>query len=77
MDKVSSIFNERPSDAKNELAENIVMIAKDYIDDDDKYFPLGKFELLYLFLRKKTNNVKCSPIRHSLKICLSYRMGSF
>ncbi|RNA00061.1 nuclear pore complex protein Nup155-like, partial [Brachionus plicatilis] len=30
----------KPSDLKHELAENIILIAKDYIDDE-KYFPLN------------------------------------
>lgn len=32
----------KPSDLKNELTENIVRIAKEYVDDDEKYFPLSK-----------------------------------
>jgi hypothetical protein len=32
----------KPSDMKNQLAENIVQIAKEFIDEDEKYFPLGK-----------------------------------
>lgn len=32
----------KPSDLKNELTENIVRIGKEYVDDDEKYFPLSK-----------------------------------
>ena len=31
----------KPSDIKNQLGENIVNIAKEYADDDEKYFPLS------------------------------------
>lgn len=41
MDKVSRP-DMKPSDLKNQLADNIVNIAKEYVDDDEKYFPLGK-----------------------------------
>lgn len=34
----------KPSDLKNELAENIVRIGKEYVDDDEKYFPLSKIK---------------------------------
>lgn len=33
----------KPSDLKNELTENIVRIGKEYVDDDEKYFPLSKY----------------------------------
>lgn len=35
----------KPSDLKNQLADNIVNIAKEYVDDDEKYFPLGTLEI--------------------------------
>jgi hypothetical protein len=41
MDKVSRP-EMKQSDLKNQLADNIVNIAKEYVDDDEKYFPLGK-----------------------------------
>ena len=40
MDKVSKP-DIKPSDLKNQLADNIANIAKEYVDDDEKYFPLG------------------------------------
>ena len=41
LDKISSM-DIKPSDLKNQLAENILLVSKDYSDDggDDKYFPL-------------------------------------
>lgn len=41
----------KPSDLKNQLADNIVNIAKEYVDDDEKYFPLGKiaFQITFPF----------------------------
>lgn len=50
----------KPSDLKNELAENIVCIAKEYVDDDEKYFPLGIFFRIYylkLILNKSLNTI--------------------
>jgi hypothetical protein len=41
MDKVSRP-DMKQSDLKNQLADNIVNIAKEYVDDDEKYFPIGK-----------------------------------
>ncbi len=34
----------KPCDLKNQLADNIVNIAKEYVDDE-KYFPLGRLVL--------------------------------
>lgn len=31
----------KPSELKTQLAENIVNIAREYVNDDEKYFPLG------------------------------------
>jgi hypothetical protein len=46
MEKVSRP-DMKQSDLKNQLADNIVNIAKEYVDDDEKYFPLGK---LYMYI---------------------------
>jgi hypothetical protein len=46
MEKVSRP-DMKQSDLKNQLADNIANIAKEYVDDDEKYFPLGK---LYMYI---------------------------
>ena len=56
MDKISST-DIKPSDIKNQLGENIANIAKEYVEDDEKYFPLGEnlknfFSKLFFFSHK-------------------------
>lgn len=40
LEKVSNIYTDKFNDLKTQLAENISNIAREYVDDDEKYFPL-------------------------------------
>ena len=42
MEKVSNIYTDKINDLKTQLAENISNIAREYVDDDEKYFPLSR-----------------------------------